>query len=542
MTTRPATPGLYFAVGAPAPGASPLRSDVAGFAGRTRRGEAGRPVRVEGWRAFTREFGGLSKDAATTYALRGYFENGGEVAYVVRVCGAGAFYASTVWKVAELDAQQKLMPDSPSAFEWTEYRVEAKTKGRWAGDTKVTVSYCRQGVSGRPEVDFAIKAPHEPAEYLTGLSPVALEEQFNARSLHVRLVPQGQPVPAGQPAAGPRHLAWELSLDYVGAEQLEAPGPQDYLKALRLLGDEPEVALVSLPDLHTDVAVADEVDEILATALRQAEELRDRLVLVDLPTDGERRSDALKEAETAVQWVAHLRELPALQAGDKVARAAAAYYPRLWVPDPLGSIAHPLRSVPPSGHVAGVISRLDRERGAHHTPANAPLYEVVDMTRAFDDNAQGLLNTHGINLLRCTPGRGLQVWGGRTLYRQEVYGSDAERSSSFVAHRRLVHRLVRAIRRVAEPLVFDTNGPELWLAFVRAITTVLLEAFRAGALKGARPDEAFSVKCDEETNPPEERELGRVVCLVSLAPAVPMEFITLRIALSGNAVLEVFES
>lgn len=539
MTPQLHTPGLYFSVGARPPEPSPLRSDVAGFAGRTRRGEVGRAVRVEGWRAFVGEFGDLDACAFTTYALRGYFENGGEVAYVVRLCGAGAQTAFWTWKPVTLNEQKLPAPDSPRAFEWTEYRVEATSPGRWAADLKVSISYRAAGVSSEPEVDFVVKPPREPVEYMTALSPVALDQQVNERSRFIRLTRAGEPVLPGPTAVGPRHFKWEFVLSWAGGGGSETPGAPDYLEALRTLGDEPEVALVALPDLHTDLSNADEVNEILSTAINQAEGLRDRLVLVDLPTDGESRAEALNGAMKSVEWVGRLRE----QEGDKKRlRAAAAYHPRLWVPDPLGGVGRPLRSVPPSGHIAGVISRLDRERGSHHTPANAPLYEAVDTTRAFDDGAQGVLNSQGINLLRCTPGRGLQVWGGRTLYREEVYGSEADRSSSFVAHRRLVHRLVRAIRRVAEPLVFDTNGPELWLAFVRAVTTVLLEAFRGGALKGARADEAFSVKCDEETNPPEERDLGRVVCLISLAPAAPMEFITLRITLGGDKTLEVFES
>jgi len=111
-----------------------------------------------------------------------------------------------------------------------------------------------------------------------------------------------------------------------------------------------------------------------------------------------------------------------------------------------------------------------------------------------------------------------------------------------VAHRRLVHLLVRAIRRVAEPLVFDTNGPELWLRFVRSITSILMEAFRAGALKGDNPGEAFSVKCDATTNPPENIDLGLVFCEIQIAPAIPMEFILLRVSASKEGKLEVFES
>jgi phage tail sheath protein FI len=70
----------------------------------------------------------------------------------------------------------------------------------------------------------------------------------------------------------------------------------------------------------------------------------------------------------------------------------------------------------------------------------------------------------------------------------------------------------------------------------------LLEAWRAGALKGDQPSEAFRVQCDEKLNPFEEQELGRVLCEIDVAPATPMEFIELRVSLSGDGRLEVFES
>jgi phage tail sheath protein FI len=210
------------------------------------------------------------------------------------------------------------------------------------------------------------------------------------------------------------------------------------------------------------------------------------------------------------------------------------YHPRLLVPDPLGEVTAPLRCVPPSGHVAGVISRLDAQRGSYYTPANAPIYQAVDLSQRLDASQEAVLYQGGINLLRCSPGQGLLVWGGRALGPTPL--------GPFVAHRRLIHLLLRAIHRVAEPLVFDTNGPTLWLAFVRSITSVLLEAFRAGALKGATPDQAFRVICDATTNPPEQIDNGIVVCIVQVAPAVPMEFITLRVAVSAQGQLEVFES
>jgi phage tail sheath protein FI len=291
------------------------------------------------------------------------------------------------------------------------------------------------------------------------------------------------------------------------------------------------VALVAAPGLYEDLVVSVDHEEVLVALIAQAEQLHDRLVVVDVPTDQENADEAIKEANKVLRWVTRLR---GQLADGQLMRSAIVYHPRLWVPDPLGGTAQPLRSVPPSGHIAGLISWLDRQRGAHHTPANASLFDAVDVSRTFEKAEQARFNEAGVNLVRCFPGRGLVVWGGRTLAR--------EPEGRFIAHRRLIHRLVRAIRRVAEPLVFDINGPELRLTIVRAITTVLLEAWRAGALKGARADEAFRVRCDEQTTPPEEQELGRVVCTIEVAPAVPMEFILLRVALSSDGLLEVFET
>ncbi len=153
------------------------------------------------------------------------------------------------------------------------------------------------------------------------------------------------------------------------------------------------------------------------------------------------------------------------------------------------------------------------------------------------------LNDAGVNALRCVPGAGIQVWGGRTLYLDAETGEPDTRQPGklYIAHRRLVHRLVRAIRRVAEPLVFESNGPPMWLAVTRAITTVLVEAYRAGGLQGSRPEEAFQVLCDATNNPPDAIERGEVLCEIRLAPAVPMEFLTIRVSLSAAGSLDVFE-
>jgi len=261
----------------------------------------------------------------------------------------------------------------------------------------------------------------------------------------------------------------------------------------------------------------------------QAEDLHDREVILDVPP-------AAADPLDAVKWAHGLRE--SIQ-DEKILRGGAVYYPRVRVLDPLGGTTAPLRCIPCSGSVLGVISRLDQQLGPYATPANAQIYEAFDLSRPLDAKDQTIIYQGGINLLKCSPNNGLLVWGGRVL------GQETDATGmlgGFLAHRRLIQVLVRAIRRVAEPLVFENNGPQLWLALVRGITSVLLEAYRAGALKGARPEEAFIVTCDQTTNPPENIEAGLCICEIQVSPAVPMEFITLRVAVSNQGQLEVFES
>src|SRR5262249_35070092 len=259
----------------------------------------------------------------------------------------------------------------------------------------------------------------------------------------------------------------------------------------------------ALPDLGVDLTGQRWTDTVLAL-LGTVAPLHDRLVVLDLPAgDPDAGGPA---ADAALEWVDRLTATR----DDGLLRAAALYHPRLMVRDPLGGPGGPLRAVPASGHVLGLIARLDAERGAHHTPANAVLLDAVDLDQHLPEPRQVRLFEAGVNLLRCAPGQGLRVWGGRTLA--------STPGARFVAHRRLVHQLVRALRRVADPLVFDVNGPELRLTLVRGITSVLLAAFRAGALAGTRAEQAFRVKCDDENNPPGQ-DPGLVVCDIEVAPA-----------------------
>jgi hypothetical protein len=525
VTTTP-LPGLTVTVVPPSVRPDPLRTDVAVFLGRTTRGPVGTPVRVGSWNEVLRALGPARGDAATPSALHGFFENGGRAAWVVRVAGAGRT-ATTWWTVGGF-SDGTWAPDAPArgGFAYARYRVVATSPGGWANNARVSIRFQASSVAGPPTLTVRVSATGEATESFADVPPAQVADRLAASRL-IRLVPDGPPVPASATApTGPLAARWDLVLgatpDTMGADA--PPSRTDYLAAIDAQAALPEPALVALPDLGGDLGQSDWADTLL-DLLAVVDQLHDRLAVLDVPA-GDMGGDGA--ADAAVAWVSLLTGT----GDDALLRGAAVYHPRLMMPDPSAAAGSPPVAVPSSGHVLGLIARLDAERGAHHTPANAVLLDAVDLADHLPEPREVRLFDANVNLLRCAPGRGLLVWGGRTLAGGE--------GSRYVAHRRLIHLLVRAIHGAADPLVFDVNGPELRLALVRAVTSVLLAAFRSGALAGSRPEQAFRVKCDEDNNPPTQ-DPGQVNCDIELVPADPMEFIRLRLVLGQDRGLEVIE-
>jgi phage tail sheath protein FI len=195
----------------------------------------------------------------------------------------------------------------------------------------------------------------------------------------------------------------------------------------------------------------------------------------------------------------------------------ALYYP--WVitqtnPDP----------VPPCGHVAGIYGRSDSKIGVFKAPANEEIFGVLDLEIQIDNGVQDKLNPARVNCLRAFPGRGIRVWGARTL------GSvPGDLKWLYVNVRRLFLTVRRWIDLNMVWATFEPNDPRLWVRIQRELTTFLAKLQRDGALQGATPGEAFYIKCDAENNPPEIRDVGQVIIEIGLAPLAPAEFIVVRI-------------
>lgn len=198
----------------------------------------------------------------------------------------------------------------------------------------------------------------------------------------------------------------------------------------------------------------------------------------------------------------------------------ALYFPWISVYDP---VTKDNAYVPPSGHIAGLYARIDSERGVHKAPANAIIRGAVGVESRLSRADQMGLNPDGINVIRAFNGN-ITVWGARTL------GGDGNDEWKYINVRRLFLFLRESIDKGTQWVVFEPNTPDLWAKITRNVTAFLTNIWRAGALFGAIPQQAFYVQCDAETNPPEVREQGQVVTEIGVAVVKPAEFVIFRIS------------
>jgi phage tail sheath protein FI len=272
--------------------------------------------------------------------------------------------------------------------------------------------------------------------------------------------------------------------------------------AVASLGPLIDLDLVAIPDAMTLAGVAAR-EEAQRQVLEHCAEHRNRLAILD--------------AHPAAAITTVLSQRDKLTAGQAEPVDGALYYP--WVR--LASAGESLRAVPPCGHVAGVFSRTDARVGVFKAPANEEVIGVLDLDVPVDVSAQNELNPSGVNCLRAFPGRGIRIWGARTLSRQPEW--------RYVSVRRLVLTVRRWIDTNMTWAAFEPNGPRLWVRINRELTSYLTKLWQDGAMVGETASEAFYVKCDPETNPAESREAGRVVTEIGLAPSAPSEFVVVRI-------------
>jgi phage tail sheath protein FI len=295
---------------------------------------------------------------------------------------------------------------------------------------------------------------------------------------------------------------------------------------LQLLEAVDEVAIVAAPGFSDATSYE--------ALLSHCEKMEDRVAILDPPAEvpeidlltkvGTPTAD--KPARRGGNGEAEGSPPPPAASGDETgvrprqSNYGAFYFPYIMVRDPLSGDNV---FTPPSGHIAGVWARNDAQRGVHKAPANEPIRGAVDLAYRVTRPEQELLNPKGVNCIRYFTAEGIRIWGARMLA--------AEASEwRYVNVRRLFNMLKESIAEGTRWIVFEPNDFTLWRSIERDVSAFLKRVWRDGALLGRTPEEAFFVKCDEETNPPEVRDAGEVVTLIGLAPVKPAEFVVFKLS------------
>ena len=486
-----------------------------------------RPQLITNWSQYIQSYGAFVPGAYLPQAVYGYFMNGGTRCYVVSVRTIPQAQAALLNSEGK---PQLIVRAKQAGFEGLRLRVRIEEVKAIAAPAKGKKPAAKEGeAKAADEADeggsFTLIVERER---LT--SGWKVEEQFQGVTLQETTVDRKKQVFVAfkdnkiprlvellmPERAAPLAKLWpqqqEQPLNIV-TEQLPAPSTQEFqgkvtertgVEGLEALDD---VTILCVPDLMTPMPGQElELDTIKAVQsmmIAHCERLGDRVAIIDPPPD-------LLPQEVK-KW--------RMDVAGYDSNYAALYYPWIQVMDPVTN--RPI-SVPPSGHLAGIWGRNDATRGVHKAPANEVVLGAIGLAYQTTKGEQDTLNPIGVNCIRAFPGRGIRVWGARTLTSDPAW--------RYINVRRLFNFVEKSIEGGTQWVVFEPNDRKLWARVRRDITAFLKVVWRSGALFGSSPNEAFYVKCDDELNPPESRDLGRLIIEIGMAPVKPAEFVIFRIS------------
>ena len=516
------TPGVYVeevaATSKPIEGVS---TSIAAFVGLAPFGPVNTPIEIANWTKFVETFGNphdpkagpFMKGAYLAHAVDGFFRNGGTLCYVVRVGeGSAPGAPQALLPAAESDelpfrAVARNGIDAPVKIEIEEVESDKPAaNGNGAPPAyKVTIT-AEPAEEGKDPIQEVFPREDAAAEDAAPLTVTAGKDyivtKLNRESRLVKLEETAPALLATRPAlkAGAYTLKPASEMKPLDADTVQG-GAEDR-SGVEGLAAVDSVTMVCVPDIMA-LAEEDQRKALQLKMVEHAEAAKDRMAILDAPPDlNPQQVKAWREEHGASKF-------------------AALYYPWIEVMDPIDD--QPIM-VPPCGHVAGVWARTDGTRGVHKAPANEPVMGATGLAYHVTKDEQGEMNTQGINCIRSFPGRGIRVWGARTM------STKSEPEWRYINVRRLFNFISESINEGTQWAVFEPNDASLWTQLRISASNFLTRVWRDGALFGATPAEAFYVKCDEETNPPELIEAGQVTIEIGIAPVKPAEFVVFRIS------------
>lgn len=460
-------------------GTSPL---VAAFIGIAATGPLGKAIKVNSWDEYVNIFArGLATPFMSTsylaFSVYGFFQNGGRVAYIVRVAGASAAKAT-----ATIDALDTAV-------------VKAKFEGEWANDMTLDV------VANGSVYDFTAKIDGVVVEKIPSLSFTATDERYwvqviNDKSNFLAVTTPGV-------------ITADTDLAFSGgASDASNINDASYIGTAGVGG-----AIAALDDLSdfTLLAIPGQSSTTLQTAMLAYCENKGNVFAV---------LDSAEAAAPTAEGVIAARNVHNTPYG-------GLYYPWIKVYNPLSTLSSGMRNCPPSGHVCGVIARTMEKYGAWKAPAGTETVIEGAMDVVFPlTNAQlALLNPANVNCISYRQNYGLVVWGARTLTT-----SLSEKAMKYVSDSLLNFSVKLRVYELAQPFVFEPNNSLTRVRLATEIEALLDPMWKAGAFKGAKKEEAYFVKCDETNNTPETIAEGKLICSIGYAGTKPTEFVIFDIS------------
>lgn len=569
----PRAPGIYQSFDSVAP--PPLsiaNTRITGFVGITQKGPMNEPTRLTSWDDFVEIFG-VSTESYTSDSVYGFFKNGGTDCWVVRV-------AHTAPKGELPTIDHASCAEHVQIDDWNKpsMKIRALNEGTWgntiwfrcvhapgattlltrdldigAGEAQVSTTrgfevgslvkiYDRDNSDfvvitevGDKVIKWGVETPvnrrHRAAapthlEVMTFEIHVAMRDRREAfkglqmhpssrsyapkviaqRSRLVRLEDMNTKSPV------PHNLPEQLAMTRLtgGRDGLDAITPEDFTghdmgpgerSGLMALAANEEVAILVAPDAmrfhdkdpgpHGELKAQRVQDQMIAICENQ----KDRFAILDIPQT--------KDIEYVRRW------------RRRTDSSFCAYY---WPWLRAVGLDEKVRITPPSGFLAGCYARRDLD-GVHHAPANLEIEGVQDVALRITEDHIGILNAEAVNTFRLQ--RGVRPWGARTA------SSDPE--WRYIPVRRLFIMLRRSLEAGFAWITFEPNNQRTWDLVTHRTITFLTDLHNKGMLVGGNPEEAFFVKCDAETNPPDQVDSGMLLCEIGVAPVVPAEFIMISL-------------
>ncbi len=465
------------------------------------------------------------------YALRGFFDNGGGRAYIVRVARPDDM---DTYNYTSSGGQAALGGGTPATLTHDGYSFKALDAGERGNNIKIEVNHVgddgftvRVTMGSKSESIGTAKDP---------LTPDTAASTINDRSKMVEVATAS----ATRPSVGEFFLSGGSAPSSTSlatlpiSKELASVIPDDFVgneadrSGFSGLEELEDVNMVAVPDLMAGVyrretiPGSDQSVEVVNLDERKKEQILNL------------QSMLISWCERMGDRMAILDPLPGLnpqEMRDTTMGApfssdrgqAAIYYPWVKVLDQVNPQSKSSVYCPPAGHIAGVWARVGSERGVHKAPANESLRGAVALEWNVSKREQEILNPNGINCIRSFPGTGIRIWGARTL------ATVGNPSWKYVNVRRIFNYIEKSIERGTQWVVFEPNDYDLWQRVRRNVSAFLTVCWREGMLFGRTPEEAFFVKCDRETNPQETVDLGRLYCEIGVNPVKPAEFVIFRI-------------